>query len=151
TDLVDGSGVWFGRLGADGTPVYGLDDSSATAAPVTSRPVDTGVLGNLGPAPSQLVDANPPADVVRRWISPFDGHIGINAAVRLAAATQGARAVSKTADGVRVAIQLNGTELGSVNIAPTDNGSHFVLPSTQPITVHKGDRVYFRVGARNDG
>jgi hypothetical protein len=73
TDLVSGSSVLFGRVGADGVPVYGV--SADTPVPVTAGQVDTGgLLGNLGPDRERMIDSFPLLDTVRRWVAP-DGAV----------------------------------------------------------------------------
>ncbi|MCT9929904.1 hypothetical protein N5079_06685 [Planotetraspora sp. A-T 1434] len=149
SDLVSGSNVLFGRVGADGVPVYGI--SADTPVPVTAGQIDTtGLLGDLGPDRERLIDSFPLLDTVRRWVAPFAGTVKIEGAVKLADGTAAARAASTTADGVRVAIQRENTELWSDTIGVHDNTSH--APSdVDSVTVSRGDRLYFRVQSGFDG
>ena len=148
TDLVNGSTVLFGRIGTAGTPVYGV--SADTPVPVTSGPVDGGVFGGFGTDQDRLNDSFPLLDTVRRWIAPYDGVVRVTGPVRLSPETAAARAVSASADGVRVAVQHENDELWAERIGPRDDAEH--SPSgVDAITVHRGDRLYFRVQSLNDG
>jgi len=69
---------------------------------------------------AKLDAANPLVDTVRRWVAPFSGTVAITGNLNLVQDTSTKRAAYKTADGVRAAIQLNGTELYSVRIQPAD-------------------------------
>ena len=52
-------------------------------------------------------------------------------------------------DGVRVAVQHNGSELVDETLVPSGPTSSFATPI--PLTVTAGDRIYFRAGAVDDG
>jgi RHS repeat-associated protein len=149
TDLVNGSSVLFGRVGADGTPVYGL--AGDTPVPVTAGPLDSdGLFDGFAADRERLVDSFPLLDSVRRWVAPFDGTVRVEGAVRLAPETAAARAASQVADGVRVAIQHEDTELWAEQIGPQDNTEH--LPeNVGEIAVSRGERLYFRVQSAFDG
>ncbi|MEO3780224.1 SpvB/TcaC N-terminal domain-containing protein [Micromonospora sp. B11E3] len=149
SDLVNGSAVLFGRVGADGVPVYGI--SSDTPVPVTSGQVDTdGLLPDNPAERERLIDSFPLLDTVRRWVAPYDGAVRIDGAVALAEGTAAARAASTTADGVRVAIQREDTELWAQEIGARDNSAH-TPDGVGSVTVSRGDRLYFRVQSRFDG
>jgi RHS repeat-associated protein len=149
TDLVNGSSVLFGRVGADGVPVYGI--SADTPVPVTSGQVDTtGLFGTFAADRERMIDSFPLLDSVRRWVAPYDGTVRIEGAVRLADETAAARAASTTADGVRVAIQHEGTELWSTSIGPRDDTEH-APTAVDSVAVSRGDRLYFRVQSGFDG
>jgi RHS repeat-associated protein len=148
-DLVNGSGVLFGRIGADGTPVYGI--SADTPVPVHAGPVDPhGVFGDFSADRDRLAGSFPLLDTVRRWVAPFDGTVQVQGAVKLADETAAARAASATADGVRVAIQHESTELFATQIGPRDNTAH-TPTGVDAIAVSRGDRLYFRVQSGFDG
>ena len=149
TDLVDGSSVLFGRIGPDGVPVYGV--SADTPAPITAGQLDTaGLFGDFAADRDRLTDSFPLLDTVRRWIAPFDGAVRIEGPVRLAASTSAARAASANADGVRVAIQHEDTELWATDIGARDDTEH-APQGTGSVTVQRGDRIYFRLQSRGDG
>ncbi|MFF0264376.1 SpvB/TcaC N-terminal domain-containing protein [Kribbella sp. NPDC004536] len=152
TDVVAGGDVWFGRLGAGGVPVYGLNNSAATPAPVTAGRLDTAKLPGVDPAEQARLDTSfPLLDTVRRWVAPFDGHVQVTGAVKLDPTTAVARAASAVADGVRVAIQDETDEVWSDVIGKDDTTDHVPARGVSDITVKRGDRLYFRVGSRNDG
>ena len=148
-DLVNGTSVLFGWIGAGGTPVYGL--SGDTPVPVGTGTVDTtGLFDNFTQDRERMDQSFPLLDSVRRWVAPFAGTVKVEGQVSLSASTATARAASNTADGVRVAIQHESTELWSDTIAANDNTAH--APSgVDSITVARGARLYFRVQSGDDG
>jgi len=97
----------------------------------------------------QAIDQNPLQDVVRMWQAPYSGTINVTAPVQLLPSNDPERA-STPADGVRVAVQLRGTELWSQNIGPDDYSVHQPAGLTG-LSVQKGDRIYFRVGSIENG
>ena len=80
---------------------------------------------------------------MRRFIAPFTGTISIDADVALDSVG------ADSTDGVRVAIQHNGTELDDETLEPGGTTSAFGAPI--PLAVTAGDRIYFRAGAIDDG
>src|SRR5262249_48735987 len=64
--------------------------------------------------------------------------------------TAAARAASTSADGVRVTIQHEGTELFATTIGAHDNTAH-TPTGVDAIPVSRGDRLYFRVQSGADG
>ena len=149
TDLVTGSTVLFGRIGPGGTPVYGV--SGDTPVPITSTALDTGGLfGDFAQERERLVDSFPLLDSVRRWVAPYDGTVRIGGAVRLSPDTTAARAASRTADGVKVAVQREDTELWREAIAAQDNTEH-QPQGLDAVAVTRGQRLYFRVMSNFDG
>ncbi|MFI6333313.1 hypothetical protein ACIBBG_34385, partial [Micromonospora chersina] len=143
--------VLFGRLGTGGVPVYGV--SADTPAPITSGTVDVGkVFGDsdaAGLEQNRLNESFPLVDPVRRWVAPYTGTVRIVGPLSLSSSTLAARLASTTADGVRVSVQKNGTELFSVVIPKGDSDNHPIdIPG---VSVTRGDRIYFRVNSINDG
>ncbi|OLE27142.1 MAG: hypothetical protein AUG49_06140 [Catenulispora sp. 13_1_20CM_3_70_7] len=149
-DLVKGGTVLFGRVGADGVPAYGL--SGDTPVPIGSSTVDaSGVLGDFSAQRDRQIDSFPLVDGVRRWVAPFDGTVAVTGAARLLAPGPGdTRPAFAAPDGVRVAIQHEGTELWSRSIAADDLTDH-APTGVDAIAVKRGDRLYFRVGSVFDG
>jgi len=97
----------------------------------------------------QAIAQNPLQDIVRMWQAPYSGTINVTAPVQLLPSNDPERA-STSADGVRVAVQLRGTELWSQTIGPDDYSVHQPMGLTG-LTVQKGDRIYFRVGSVENG
>jgi hypothetical protein len=91
--------------------------------------------------------AFPLIDSIRRWVAPFTGTIDVTGPIALA---QAADPTDTTADGVRVAIQLENSELFSLTIAPSDITTKQITGLTG-ISVTAGQRLYFRVDSINDG
>ncbi|OLB80539.1 MAG: hypothetical protein AUI14_06360 [Actinobacteria bacterium 13_2_20CM_2_71_6] len=148
-DLVDGASVLFGRLGPDGTPVYG--GSADTPVPIGSAPVDTtGLLADLSADRDREIDSHPLVDTVRRWVAPFDGTVRVSGTVRLVQDTSPARTAYSRADGVRVAIQHEDDELWSQQIGQSDYAEH-TPANVDSVPVKRGDRLYFRVQSGFDG
>ncbi|MER6591182.1 SpvB/TcaC N-terminal domain-containing protein [Micromonospora purpureochromogenes] len=148
-DLVNGASVLFGRVGANGVPVYGV--SGDTPVPIGQGEVDaTGLFDSFNADRDRLTDSFPLLDSVRRWVAPYDGTVKVEGAVQLAPGTAAARAESRTADGVRVAVQKEGTELWSARIEADDDGAK-TPTGVDAVTVSRGDRLYFRVGSAADG
>jgi RHS repeat-associated protein len=149
TDLVDGGSVLFGRVGADGVPVYGL--AADTPAPIGASTVDpNGVLGDFSADRDRKIDSFPLVDSLRRWVAPFDGTVAVTGAVQLRNAGAADRPRFARPDGVRVAIQHEDDELWSQTIAAGDFAAH-APDGVDAVQVHRGDRLYFRVGSNFDG
>jgi RHS repeat-associated protein len=142
-DLVSGGTVLFNRLDANGQPSF---------SPESPTPLGSGAPSNtsglITVTPEEQAEAEAAFhldDSLRRWVAPFTGSIDITGQVALAQTGDAA------ADGVRAAIQLEGTEIFSLVIAdPTDLTPKPITGLTDlPITA--GQRLYFRVNSRNDG
>ncbi len=149
-DLVSGGQVLFNHLGSDGLPTF-TDNSADTPVPIGGGAIDTSGLGvDFTAQQQQAAAADPPVDTLRRWVAPFDGTVSITGDVELVKDTSAARAQYRTADGVRVAIQQNGAELWSTAIGATDYAPQSPA-GVGSLTVHQGDRFYFRVQSVDDG
>jgi RHS repeat-associated protein len=149
-DLVENGQVLFNHLDANGVPTF-TANSADTGVPVGGGAVDGSGLGVDFSAQQQQALANDPlVDTVREWVAPYDGTVAISGDVALIQDTGTARAQYTSADGVRVAIQQDGAELWSTSISAAD-----YTPKTPAgvgsLTVHQGDRFYFRVQSVGDG
>src|SRR5262249_32619840 len=142
-DLVSNGTVLFNQgLDANGNPFF---------APVSPTPLGSGAQTNTADlitvTPDQQTAAQaafPLVDSVRRWVAPFTGTIDITGLIALAQAGDAA------ADGVRVAIQLENSEIFSLTIAANDTSTKQITGLTG-IAVTAGQRLYFRVDSINDG
>ncbi|MEU8632364.1 SpvB/TcaC N-terminal domain-containing protein [Amycolatopsis sp. NPDC048633] len=144
-DLVNDGGVLFGHLDAQGNPVY-TADSNDTPVPIGSGTAGGTIVGDQTAEIERQVDAFPLLDSVRRWIAPYDGTVRIAGAAKLTADPGADRA----ADGVRVAVQHEDTELWAQRITARDHAGY--APSgVDSVAVHRGDRLYFRVQSVADG
>jgi RHS repeat-associated protein len=153
-DLVDDGAVLFNHLDAAGVPTF-TSNSNDTAVPIGSAILDPSGLTQPGAAAvrDQQYANNPLVDVVRRWVAPFTGTVKVTGTVALIKDISAQRAsyTSNTgADGVRVAIQRNGTGLWSMLIG-ANNYTRQAPVGVDALAVTKGDRLYFRVGSRMDG
>jgi RHS repeat-associated protein len=150
TDLVVDGQVRFNHLDANGVPTF-TADSGDTPVRVDDGAVDPdGVIDDFESVRQQRIDNFPLADTLRRWVAPFDGRVRVTGDVALIRDTSPARAGYRTADGVRVAVQHNGSELWSTTIGADDYGPHSP-GGADSIPVSKGDRLYFRVQSIMDG
>ncbi len=148
-DLVINGTVLFNSI-QNGVPSFS-PDSSTTPYPIGPGAVTAGLMSTQQAALSaKLSAANPLVDTLRRWVAPYAGTISITGTLALVQNTSAQRAAYKTADGVRAAIQLNGTELYAVRIQPTDYAPK-TPTGVSSIAVNQGDIVYFRVQSVNDG
>ncbi|MFJ7215016.1 SpvB/TcaC N-terminal domain-containing protein [Amycolatopsis sp. NPDC098790] len=144
-DLVNDGGVLFGHLDAQGNPVYSTD-SKDTPVPIGGGAVNGPIVGDQSAEIERQIDAFPLLDSVRRWVAPYDGTVKIGGAARLVSDPGDDRA----ADGVRVAVQHEDTELWAQRITARDHASY--APSgVDSVAVHRGDRLYFRVQSIADG
>ena len=145
-DLVDGDTVLFNHLDGNGVPSFS-PDSATSPVPVGPAAVDAaGVTPDYGPQQQKILGAAPLLDTLRRWIAPFPGQVRISGDASLNAPSSG----SHGDDGVRVAIQVDGTELWSATIDAGDTSAH-TPTGVDAVAVQKGDRIYFRVQSRNEG
>ncbi|MEN8135138.1 MAG: SpvB/TcaC N-terminal domain-containing protein, partial [Thermodesulfobacteriota bacterium] len=156
-DVVNGGTVFFNHL-VNGVPTFTLN-SELTPVPiesgggVTADIIDDAAMERRE---KQREDQFPLVDIVRRWQAPFAGNIAIKGGVRLRYSQQtlkNDKAYDK-ADGVRVAIQHNGSELWHhrLEVPETDAANEAVaLQNVENIPVSKGDRIYFRVQSVDDG
>ncbi len=148
-DLVRNGGVLFNRIVA-GVPTFD-PDSAHTPYPIGEASVTAGLLTAEMQAMAARQDAaNPKVDTLRRWVAPYSGTVAITAPVALLQDTSPQRDGYLTADGVRVAIQVNTAELWSETIAATD----YVVKNptgVASVAVQKGDVIYFRVQSVDDG
>ena len=149
-DLVHNGTVLFNHINTSGDPTF-----QATSAP-TPYPIGTGTIDTTDFLPdfTAMQDREnerfPLIDTVRRWKAPYDGTIQITGDVALIEDPSPQRANYATADGVRVAIQHEATELWTTNIGATDYAPK-VPTGVNSITVAKDDIIYFRVGSVQDG
>ncbi|GAA2207343.1 hypothetical protein GCM10009850_028010 [Nonomuraea monospora] len=148
TDLVNGESVLFGRVGADGVPVFGA--AGDTPVPIGGSEADAeGLLPDYAQDRERREQSFPLVDTVRRWTAPFDGTVAVTGAARLNEA-EGELPAFADPDGVRVAVQHEDDELWSARIAADDRGEH-APQGVDGIEVSKGQHLYFRVGSVHDG
>lgn len=148
TDAVISGQVWFGHLDSNGAPTYSTN-SADTPVQVGAGQVASIIQDNTAIEAARAKNF-PLLDTVRRWVAPFDGVIKIEAPVQLVQDSGTARTQYKTADGVRVAIQLEDTELWHDTIGAEDYAPH-TPADIGSVTVRKGQRLYFRVQSVYDG
>jgi hypothetical protein len=148
-DLVSHGTVLFNHL-QNGVPTF-TASSADTPVPIGPLAMDPdGLVDDLSRVYESAVDNFSLVDTVRRWVAPFNGTVAIGGSFNLVQDTSPGRVQHGTADGVRIAIQKNGTELFTQTVGANDYG-----PTTPGgldcITVNEGDRIHFRVGSVFDG
>ncbi|MFI9816522.1 SpvB/TcaC N-terminal domain-containing protein [Saccharothrix variisporea] len=149
TDLVNNGGVLFGHLDANGQPAYSAD-SGDTGVPVGTGTASGTIVGDQTAEFQRQVDTFPLLDGVRRWVAPFDGTVRVDGRVKLLQDTSPERQSYRSADGVRVTIQHQDTELWAQRIGPDDH-IEFAPTGTDNIAVRKGEALFFRVQSVLDG
>ncbi|MDU9049340.1 MAG: SpvB/TcaC N-terminal domain-containing protein [Candidatus Electrothrix sp. Rat3] len=154
TDLVANGAVRFGRPDDPEkirpVPEYG-SDSAVTPYPIGEGAVDgEELLEDNEELYQEMLASSPLHDTLRRWTAPYDGQISINGQVALKEDTSEERAEYTTADGVRVAIQHNGSELWDAELE-ADDYSPVSPENVDSLQVGKGDHIYFRIQSRFDG
>ncbi len=148
-DLNRNGVVLFNVLDPAGIPTF-TTDSALSAYPVGPAAVLADLLdANFDALLEDLIDASPLADNVRAWMAPYDGTVQISGSLALIEDPSTDRAAYETADGVRTTIELNGVALFSTDIAEDDYTPK--SPALAPVTVAKGDVIYFRVQSGFDG
>ncbi|CAA9362455.1 MAG: hypothetical protein AVDCRST_MAG93-7739, partial [uncultured Chloroflexia bacterium] len=139
-DYVSGGQVWFNHLDATGTPTF-EQGSGNTSVPIANASASVDLPQSVKDMQTKLTAANPLVDTVRRWTAPFKGKVSIDAPVKLSPTT------GTSPDGVRVAIQQNGTQVAAASLV--DAEAVFTAPFARDVAA--GDALYFRVGSVNDG
>ncbi len=140
-DYVSGGQVWFNHLDANGNPTF-EQGSGNTLVPIEDASSNAGVPQSVQDIQAKLAANNPLVDTVRRWTAPFKGTISINAPVTLSPSS------GSSPDGVRVAIQQEGTEVAAANLL---NAGSQAFTAAITRDVQAGDDIYFRVGSVNNG
>ncbi len=141
-DFVTPGTVFFNTHTAAGQS-FVQNDSGATPLPIVTGTVNpNGLVPDFSANAAENAQHFPLVDAVRRWIAPYNGTIQITGAARLHAGSQ-------QGDGVRVAIQLNNSELWSVAIAAGDTTPK-PPDNVSAVPVKSGDRIYFRTSALDD-
>lgn len=92
---------------------------------------------------SIMADASPMQDIVRVWTAPYTGQVKISGAIQLLVPTGVYDSIAyQYADGVRVAIQYENTELWWKKIAKTETTA---TSTNVSVAITKGERLFFRV------
>jgi hypothetical protein len=97
-----------------------LLNSNDTPVPVGTGKASGTIVGDQTREFERQVDAFPLLDSVRRWVAPFDGTIRIAGGVKLADDA----GTDEKADGVRVAVQHENSELWAQRIMPDDHAQY---------------------------
>lgn len=150
-DIVDNGVVYFNHLDPD---------SGAITYSSTSAGTPNGIFAS-GSISSDLLDLqklqqerllamqkNPLLDIVRMWKAPFTGTVNVTAPVQLLQNTSAKRSQAP-ADGVKVSMQLERNVLWADSINASDYNVH--TPTVNSLNVNEGDRLFFRVGSRDNG
>ena len=153
-DLVSNGKVYFNHLEYDtdgnAVPTFTLN-SADTPSPIIYDPnnIDK-TVGAVNPEEQEeLLKYSPMVDIVRVWRAPFSGTVNISGTVSLILPSGDYDANEyELSDGVRVAIQVGGTERWNKSISKGDGTAYQANLSN--LSVKKGDRIYFRVQSGSD-
>src|SRR5260221_12172205 len=151
-DIVKDGQVYFNHIDTTTGQITFTPTSQGTPSPIFAGvTINQGLVDptELANDRQQAIANNPLQDIVRMWQAPYSGTINVTAPVALLPSNDPERA-STPADGVRVAVQLRGSELWSQTMGPDDYSVHQPTGLTG-LTVQKGDRIYFRVGSIENG
>jgi RHS repeat-associated protein len=152
-DLVSNGRVYFNHIEKDAAgnlvPTF-TTSSGDTPSPINGGGVIDDSDTQVDPQEQEeLVQNSPMLDAVRVWEAPFTGTIKIDGDVQLQAPQTGYdQAEYEKADGVRVAIQVAGSEQWNKSIAKGDFAAYPATVSN--VSVTKGQKVYFRVQSGTD-
>jgi RHS repeat-associated protein len=174
-DLVDSGSVKFNQTLTStylNTASFSTNNSQ-TSNPVGSGAISTSIINNISlETKDQLRDENPQHDIIKVWTAPKAGTVAISGTAILAPLAPTASEPYPNSndeyftdyDGVRLSIQKNTSTFpnGSGNVIldktinPTFSASSTVNTASQnmaiaSLTVAKGDRLYFRVQAKEEG
>ena len=145
-DIAYNGRVYFNHLDSEGIPTFS-EYSSETENPLSNMkkemiPDFDGFSTNVDRAAVEksLKEKFPLHDVVRVWKAPFDGQIEITGDITVSSSSD------KNADGIEYAIQIENVADEMKHLA---NGESAQIYKTG--TVQKGDRVFFRVGSKEQG
>ncbi|MDR2948601.1 MAG: type IV secretion protein Rhs [Prevotella sp.] len=147
-DIVVGGDVYFNHIEKDANgnliPTFTLSSGDTPSPIMGGGVIDTGDTEVDPQEQEDMIKYSPLQDVVRVWEAPFNGTIKIEGNVSLMQPETGYDETEyEKADGVRVAIQVAGSEKWSKTIAKGDFASYPATVSS--VTVAKGQKVYFRV------
>ena len=175
-DLVDAGTVKFNKTNTQN--YLDQSDFSATDNKKTPNPIGAGSISETitnsinVESLNQLRDENPQHDIVKVWIAKKDGTVNITGKAFLEpypSTVQNPYPLNNLDptfieyDGVRLSIQKNGGANSIVQealLAPsfigtssttTPNSIPEAFTASIPLNVIKGDRIYFRVQAREEG
>lgn len=149
-DIVKDGIVYFNHLDNSGNPTF-TTSSADTPSPIEAAgSIDPNLVTQDPAELEQAIDDHPLHDMVKVWIAPFDGQVSITNPVQLIQDTNPEFADDRFRDGVRVAIQVRGTELWYDSI-PANDFSQKTPSNVSGISVTKGDRIYFRVQSQFNG
>lgn len=134
----DGGGqvVYFGTM-VNGIPTY-VKESALTEVPLA--PFDSDIANApIDGIQDLLVDSSPRIDTVRRWVAPFTGSVAITGTIVRDTTTPG--------DGTRVMVEHSGARIFDQTLTAGSASTTHALTRA----VAKGDAVYFRVNAIDNG
>ncbi|MHC4177663.1 MAG: toxin TcdB middle/N-terminal domain-containing protein, partial [Planctomycetota bacterium] len=144
-DFVQNGIVFYNSLDSNNNPMF-ISDDGMTSVPIDPGTFDSSLTPDLTAIEAEQRAQAPLQDTLRRWRVPWNGTVQIQGDVQLQQPASG----DPISDGVRVAIQKDGTELWAASIDGTDYTAK--TPSgVSSIAVAKGDDIYFRMGSIDDG
>ncbi|MEE1258953.1 MAG: SpvB/TcaC N-terminal domain-containing protein, partial [Paludibacteraceae bacterium] len=145
-DIAHNGKVYFNHLDSDGKPTFS-EYSSYTENPLSNMKPDMipdfdgfSTKVDRAAVEKSLKEKFPLHDVVRVWKAPFDGQIEITGDIKVSSSDD------KNADGIEYAIQI---ENNADKMKYLAKGGSAKIEKTAK--VQKGDRVFFRVGSKEQG
>ena len=153
-DIISDENVYFNYLtyDSDGTAIPNFSrNSNLTTSPMTNKtvynttPSAAGVMRYDKTADDEIkAGASPLQDIVRVWEAPYSGNINVSGGIKLLPPSGVYDTLAyQYADGVRVAIQHEKTELWFNKISKGNTDK--IVTTNLNLTVKAGDRLFFRV------
>jgi RHS repeat-associated protein len=149
-DIVKNGVVYFNHLDNSGNPTF-TTLSDDTPSPVNAAGgIDPNLITQDPAELEQAIDDHPLHDMVKVWTAPFNGTVSITNPVSLIQSADPEFTDDSFRDGVRVSIQVRGTELWYDSI-PANDFTPKTPTNVGAIAVAQGDRIYFRVQSQFNG
>src|SRR5262249_37415247 len=144
-DFVMNGAVYFNTL-VNGVPTFGSTSPTPLSPGASSD--TSGMVQDPEAGKAEMEAQYRLVDPLRRWAAPYTGKVAISGPYPLLSAPP---ASYTTADGVRLSIQHNQTEIWSTTIDDPTDTSAKDIQGLDAVNVTAGDRLYFRVNSINDG
>jgi len=142
-DLLDNGVVYFNHLNDTGDPSFSTSSGLTPNPLYANSQIDLSILPDPAEEQARLEEQFPLHDAVRMWQAPYTGVITIDAPVHLIEDTSIIARADSYKDGVNVSIQHKSAVIWSNKIEADDYTDK--VPVTGPVSVVKGERIFFRL------